>query len=251
MKTGWIKLFRKFTEWEWYSDSNTSRLFIHLLLKANYENKKWQGNIIERGQRLTSLSSLASELNLSSQQVRTSLKKLESTDDISVESTNRFTLITISKYDIYQEENSNDNKQITNKEQTNNKQITTNKNYKKEKNYKNEKNEEKKIEGKQALRFPEKSEEFNNAFTEYLEMRRKIKKPATDRAIQMAYNKLEELSSDERIQTKILDQSTFGNWTGLYALKEDFNFSNTTPYNKKTKDIAEVNFTKDGEIIDE
>ena len=32
--SGWIKLHRKITEWEWYSDANTFRVFMHLLLTA-------------------------------------------------------------------------------------------------------------------------------------------------------------------------------------------------------------------------
>ena len=32
---GWIKLFRNFTKWEWYSDSESVHLFLHLLLKGN------------------------------------------------------------------------------------------------------------------------------------------------------------------------------------------------------------------------
>ena len=41
--TSWIKLFRKFMDWEWYGDKNTKVLFIHLLLKANYQEKSWKG----------------------------------------------------------------------------------------------------------------------------------------------------------------------------------------------------------------
>ena len=32
--SGWIKLHRSTTEWEWYSDHNTTRLFIHLLING-------------------------------------------------------------------------------------------------------------------------------------------------------------------------------------------------------------------------
>ncbi|MCI6393248.1 MAG: hypothetical protein MR822_02005, partial [Bacteroidales bacterium] len=43
---GWLKLFRCFTEWEWYSDTNTVRLFLHLLLRVNYRERRWKGIII-------------------------------------------------------------------------------------------------------------------------------------------------------------------------------------------------------------
>ena len=47
---GFIFLHRDLLEWEWYQSSEVSRLYIHLLLKANYTDKKWQGNEVKRGQ---------------------------------------------------------------------------------------------------------------------------------------------------------------------------------------------------------
>ena len=133
---GWISLHRKILNWEWYSDANTFRLFIHLLLQANHEDKKWKGQTINKGQLITSLEHLSNQLNLSKQQIRTSINKLKSTHEITVKSTNKFTLITIEKYSEYQNiqkenntlNNTQSNIEITNKQQTNNKQITTNNN---------------------------------------------------------------------------------------------------------------------------
>lgn len=139
---GWIKLHRKLLEWEWYRDNNVKIVFLHLLLIANHTEQKWQGRTISRGQKITSIEHLAKETNLSVMQVRTALKKLKSTNEITIETTNKNTLITIEKYNDYQvvneennkENNEQDNKRITNKQQTNNKQITTNKNDKNNKN---------------------------------------------------------------------------------------------------------------------
>ena len=133
---GWIKLHRKLLEWEWYRDNNVKIVFLHLLLIANHTEQKWQGRTISRGQKITSIEHLAKETNLSVMQVRTALKKLKSTNEITIETTNKNTLITIEKYNDYQlkefENNKQNNKpynnEITNKQQTNNKQITTNKN---------------------------------------------------------------------------------------------------------------------------
>lgn len=38
---GYIKLYRQIVDWEWYDDIPTSRLFMHLLLKANYAEREW------------------------------------------------------------------------------------------------------------------------------------------------------------------------------------------------------------------
>lgn len=140
---GWIKIHRQMLDWEWYQNNNVKVLFIHLLLLANHSEGKWQGFIIKRGQVLTSNGHLAERLGLSIQQVRTALKKLEKTKEITIKSTNRNKIITIENYEKFQDEiidiNNQINNQITNKQQSNNNQITT---IKKEKNKKNNEKEE-------------------------------------------------------------------------------------------------------------
>ncbi len=54
----------------------------------------------------------------------------------------------------------------------------------------------------------------------FVEMRRKIKKPLTDRAMTLAIGKLEELRRQGQDPNKVLDQSTLHNWQGLFAVKE-------------------------------
>ena len=125
----WLKIYRKFLEWEWYDDINTKVLFLHILLKANYRDKKWRGEIIPRGSFVTSIGILSKETHLSTMQTRTSLTKLKSTSEITSKSTSQFTLITVVKYDEYQgskqECRNKITNGITNEQQTDNKPITT------------------------------------------------------------------------------------------------------------------------------
>lgn len=141
MCNGWIKLHRKILDWEWFTSPSTLQLFIYLLLRANKEDKKWRGILIKRGQLVTSVATISEETKLSTQQVRTSLNHLKSTNEITSKTTNRFTLVTVCKYESYQlyEEaeqqtkkqalQQTNNKQITNKQQQlkNNKNIRNNK----------------------------------------------------------------------------------------------------------------------------
>lgn len=65
---------------------------------------------------------------------------------------------------------------------------------------------------------------LNQAFLDFMEMRKKIRKPMTDRAVTLAMNKLRELSSvsgsmDNDMAIKILEQSTMNCWQGLFPLK--------------------------------
>lgn len=69
---------------------------------------------------------------------------------------------------------------------------------------------------------------LNQAFSDFVDMRKKIKKPMTDRAITLAMNKLKELaaipfsdSMDNDLAIKILEQSTMNCWQGLFPLKEE------------------------------
>lgn len=130
MGDDWISLHRKFKDWKWYKDINTKTLFLHLLLKANYKDNYWKDILVKRGQLVTSIEHLADDTGLTVQQVRTSIKKLKSTNEITIKSTNKYTVVSIEKYDFYQKTNSNvtnkSTNRLTNNQQTNNKQITTN-----------------------------------------------------------------------------------------------------------------------------
>jgi hypothetical protein len=140
--SGFIKLQRKILDWEWYNDIPTKTLFIHLLLKFNFKNKKWRGNDIKKGQILTGRKILSDETGLSEQQIKTALKKLKSTNEITIKATNRFSVITLVNYSLYQDKKTDNNQldnqpeeqQATNKQPTSNQQATTTKNEKNEKN---------------------------------------------------------------------------------------------------------------------
>lgn len=121
---GYISLYKKITEWEWYKDADTCRLFIHLLLKANYKDRNWKGVLIKRGQHLTTRKTLHEELNISEQSIRTSIKRLKLTNEITTKSTNLYTLITITRYDDYQSSTVEETDKLTNK--TTNEEPTTN-----------------------------------------------------------------------------------------------------------------------------
>lgn len=66
--------------------------------------------------------------------------------------------------------------------------------------------------------------ELQQAFDGFVNMRKSIKKPLTDRALTMVLNKLDRLSQNaeakERYKTECLNQSVLNNWADIYALKE-------------------------------
>jgi hypothetical protein len=101
-KQGFVLFYRKIHEWDWYTDSYTFHLFFHCITCANHKPKNWRGIKINRGQFLTGRKKLSVETGLSEQQVRTCLKRLKSTNELTIESTNAYSIITVNNYDLYQ-----------------------------------------------------------------------------------------------------------------------------------------------------
>ena len=99
---GWIKLYDKILNWEWYTDTNVKVVFLHCLLKANYQKKDWRNETIERGQLVTSISNLAKELDLTPKQIRGALNKLKRTNEVAIKGTSLYSVITINNYESYQ-----------------------------------------------------------------------------------------------------------------------------------------------------
>jgi hypothetical protein len=156
---------------------------------------------------------------------------------LELKSNNKFTVVTIVNWGIYQEiavvsEQQMDSKWTTREQQRNNngttseQQMNTNNKENKDKKEKKE-NKENKKDIETAKQFFE-SENLNSTFLEFISMRNKIKAPMTDRAIDLAVAKLKKLATlpfsddlNEEMAIEILNNSIMNSWKGLFALKED------------------------------
>ena len=112
---GWLKLYRKLTEWEWYKDSHMVHLFLHLLMTASPYDRSVRGKSVKRGQIVTSLATLSEQTGITIRSIRTCLSRLVETSEITMTSDKQFRLITICKYDSYQVSVSSSDKGATNK----------------------------------------------------------------------------------------------------------------------------------------
>ena len=121
---GYIKIHRKFRDWEWYSEPVVKDDFLHLLITASWEDSRYKGHEIKAGQTIITVSGLANELGVSTRQVRTAIEKLESTGEITRKTTNRFTVVTVENWSFYQADYDDGDKQMANKSQTDDKQMT-------------------------------------------------------------------------------------------------------------------------------
>ena len=174
-KSTFIKLDRNITEWGWYQDANTFRVFIHLLIKASIKNREYAGIIIKRGEYITTYDRISTELKLSIQQSRTALEHLKSTGEITITRYSKFQVISIKNYDFYQsnyENQQSNNNQITINQQSNNNQITIKQECKEEKECK----ESKELEEESAVQppqpsTPKKQKEVKHKYGEYQHVR--------------------------------------------------------------------------------
>ncbi len=89
-------------EWEWYSDVNTCRLFIHMILKANWKDGNFRGEKVPRGSFVSSIHKLSEETSLTEREVRTVISHLKMTGEVTSRSTNKFTVFSIKNYEVYQ-----------------------------------------------------------------------------------------------------------------------------------------------------
>lgn len=128
-QNGFVALHRSLLNWGWHADPATGWLFVNLLLMANWTDSEWQGMTIKRGQLATGRKALAAQTGLSEQTVRTSLNHLKSTNEITITSTNKFSVITVVNYgkfqDISEMLTSTSTNDLTNDQPATNQQLTT------------------------------------------------------------------------------------------------------------------------------
>lgn len=122
---GFVKFDRKIANWRWYHDVNTFKLFFHLIITANYEPKPFENITVQRGQRVASYGTLAEETGLSVRNVRTAIRHLILTGEVTSKSTNKYSVFTIVNYDLYQD-NRQTNRQASDKQPTSNRQASDN-----------------------------------------------------------------------------------------------------------------------------
>lgn len=137
MKKGWVKLYRETLEKPIWKNASPEqcKIFITLLLMANYEKNKWRWEGTDfhckPGQFITSAKSIMLEAGkgISRQNIRSALNSLEAQQFLTTKSTNTGLLITICNWDTYQnpDETTNQqiNRQLTSNQPATNQQLTT------------------------------------------------------------------------------------------------------------------------------
>lgn len=122
--SGYIKIDRKILEWEWYRNINTKVLFLHLLLKANWKDSRFEGKVIPKGSFVSSIPKLSIETDLTVREVRTAVEHLKTTGELTVKSYSKYSVFTVNNYCQYQAIDSQNDIHETGNRQTAGIQVT-------------------------------------------------------------------------------------------------------------------------------
>lgn len=102
MNNGFIKIYRKMTEWRWWGNCYGMAIWLYILVNANWKDGYWHGVECKRGEFITSKSKIAEELGVNRRTVSHWLNVFEKDGQIDVTCTRSYTKITVIKYDIFQ-----------------------------------------------------------------------------------------------------------------------------------------------------
>lgn len=210
-----------------FANPNHLKVWIWLLVKANYKSgfcplKIGKGYItvkVERGQLLFGRFKAEDELKLDGSMIYRILKSFEEQEQIKVESNNQYSLITIRNYDVYQNNNTEDEQPINNQRKTN-KQPTENKRVADEPDMNTSKEELEEIEEienkEEKIDYSFNSENFKQAWFEWVKFRKEKRKSLTPSTIKKQNEFLSKFT--EEVAISIIERSITNGWIGLFEL---------------------------------
>jgi len=213
---GYIKLYRQIQEcWLWNDGEKFDKrsAWIDLLLLANHEDKKvfFEGKLIvvKRGQFITSIQKLGERWKWDRKKVMKFLDVLESDSMLSQKRTTHGTTITIVNWDNFQVEGTTKRTTTTTTDgQRLPQPMDTNKN---DKEYiKNDKNN--KYADDDCL---------NNAIKDFIEHRRKLRKPMTDKAIELFIQRLNKFETSVDGQIRLINIAIERGWQTVYPAEDE------------------------------
>src|SRR5690606_24965461 len=111
VRSGYIRLHRRMLEWEWFTDSAVMHVFVYLLLSARWKDGKWKGIDVPAGSTITSYGTIAASCGLTEKQARRAMDALKSADVIRVTRAGKGQLVTLAKWEEYQEINNDEGRE--------------------------------------------------------------------------------------------------------------------------------------------
>lgn len=217
MEQGWIKSYRKILDNQFLMTDNTAYIvFTKLLHLVNNKH----------GTFTTGRFALAERVNIKPTTLYKALIRLEDNRLVTLGSNNRFTVITICNWNKYQDSVT---AKVTSREQQSNNKVTLNK------------NKEVRI---KKLSTPINFSELEPELSEFVKMRKTLRKPPTDKAIELIVKKLQTWYPDDLPKQKAcLNQSIENSWQGVFELREPTETSKSSDRLRKMRERHEA-FTR-------
>lgn len=193
-------------------DTEHFAIWHYLLYEAKYKPcaSMFGGRkiMLKPGQLTTGRRQIAEHFNIAESKVQRVLKTFENEQMIEQQTSNKNRLITIVEWEQYQMIEQQTEQQLNNNRTTTEQQLNTPK-------------ERKKVRKKECKEIYKSIPlELHSVVTDFIDMRKKIKAPATDRALEIMLKKLDGLSGgDTGTAIKILEQSIENGWKTVYPLK--------------------------------
>ncbi len=247
---GFIALHRRLLDNPIFYNADLLQLFLYCCLKANYKDNEFIFNDemikVKRGDLITGRKELSKALKQKEPTVYKRLKLLEKLGYIGIKSTNKFSIISILKYDFYQNSNNKDTAQTpinkgdnepatpkSNNHVTTTYQprITNNNVYKKNNNiYSLFEN----LIPTELNAIPE----FTESWSDFVKHRKEIKKPLTETAAKRILKKLLNYHNESNDVIKIIDNSITRGWQDVFPYTGQIQ----PPANKQTIEPLKFNF---------
>lgn len=137
----WIKLYRKLLKSPIWENEKALKIWIWCLIKATHIDREQVVGLqkiqLQKGQFVFGRKKASEELNMTESMIYRYIKLLQNLQMIDIKSNNKFSIVTIEKWEDYQGDIKENEQQSNNKRTTNEQQTNTNKNVKnvnKEKN---------------------------------------------------------------------------------------------------------------------
>lgn len=98
--------------YKWFHNPNVYALIGHMIDLAAFKDHEWEGIELKAGQFVGGRKMLAGETGLTEQEVRTALGILKKSKLLTIKSTNKYSIYTLTKWRVWQEEDYKTNQQI-------------------------------------------------------------------------------------------------------------------------------------------
>jgi len=129
MHRGYVKLWRKTVDSEMFQNHKLWAVWTWLLLNATHKEMEVYAGLekvkLYPGQIITGRKLLSRKLLMSERNIRTCLYSLQTTGNLTIKSTNKYSIITIINWDIYQNEDEKSTSNPTSNRPASDQQVTT------------------------------------------------------------------------------------------------------------------------------